>query len=182
MDPIRPPDTPRRERLVGSDSRPSRRARVRPRQEVAVPLSPAVITWDVDEEDDEDAQFRRAMEASLREETLRQERDKALRDALLRERLEEERLEAMRLEEERLCRHREEGFEKKYGLVQSRLRLMRHPSDPLVEEWLALMEREWNGSSEPLCPAKAEELRRWVEKRATSSPTWNVLGDLLNKN
>jgi hypothetical protein len=162
MEPIRPPDRSRRERLV--DRPPPRRNR-RNGANVAhgTNNNPGVsITWDEDDNNDhEDALLRLAMEASLQEENERMEKEARA---------------------ERHAKHRQECL-LKYGLVQSRLRLMQHPSDPLVDTWLELIQRDCD--SESLDEVVAEETRGqlevWLEKRGRSSSVWKVLEDLLIK-
>jgi len=170
MEPIRPPDRSRRERLVDRPP-PLRRTRrnganagnVANVANVANNNPGVSITWDEDDHhnDHEDALLRLAMEASLQEEN---------------ERLEKE------ARAERHAKHRQECL-LKYGLVQSRLRLMQHPSDPLVYTWLELIQRDCD--SESLDEAVAEETRgqleEWLEKRGRSSSVWKVLEDLLIK-
>jgi hypothetical protein len=97
-------------------------------------------------------EHERAMEASLREEEARQQQEKA---------------------------KRVEECQQKYGLVQSRLRLMHHPSDPLVDTWLELVEQYAEGISPDFSPELRKELEAWLEKRGRVNPMWNVLADLL---
>ena len=163
MDPIRPPDRSRRERLV--DRPPPRRNRRNGAHVANVTNhNPGVsITWDEDDNDNdnEDALLRLAMEVSLQEENERMEKEARA---------------------ERHAKHRQECL-LKYGLVQSRLRLMQHPSDPLVDTWLELIQRDCD--SESLDGVVEEEtrgqLQEWLEKRCRSSLVWKVLEDLLIK-
>lgn len=190
MDDIRPPDSSRNERLLGGGESPplpsSRRRRQSARLQslwdrgapalqspehegagAATQLLPprggetgAVITWDSGE-DEEEQQLRLAVEESLREA-------------------------AERKREEEAERRREECREK-YGLVRSRLRLMRRPPvDPLVDTWLRLIDERCEGSSLRSAPVEiqvsVEELRDWLERRvrsATTTSCWCVLEDLL---
>ena len=178
MDPIRPPDSTRHECLLGSNTPPRRRRRratTTPSSSAgasAAAGATANITWDEEDttafshnhKEEEDALLRLAMEVSLREE---QERAVEAAEASLREEM--ARQEAKRVEE---C-------QQKFGLVQSRLRLMRHPSDPLVDTWLELMELYPKGMLPTLSEGLHKDLQEWLEKRTRSSPIWNVLGDLL---
>ena len=174
MEPIRPPDSTRKDCLLGSPVRTVRRRR---RRASDTDMNDnAVITWDETppsppalplpptppppppspplplsryEEEDEEALFQRAMEESLQEEERRQRR---------------------------------EASEQKFGLVRSRLRLIRHPSDPLVDIWLELLEKECtpnHSSSSLVTDEQKEELRAWLEKRQRNSPLLSVLADLL---
>ena len=175
MEPIRPPDSTRKDCLLGSPVRTVRRRRRRasdtdmndnavitwdetPPSPPALPLpptppppppSPPLPLSRYEEEEDEEALFQRAMEESLQEEERRQRR---------------------------------EASEQKFGLVRSRLRLIRHPSDPLVDIWLELLEKECtpnHSSSSLVTDEQKEELKAWLEKRQRNSPLLSVLADLL---
>jgi hypothetical protein len=115
-------------------------------------------------QEEEEEMLRLALEVSLRE-----EHERAIEASLREEEARQQQEKAKRVEE---C-------QQKYGLVQSRLRLMRHPSDPLVDTWLKLVEQYAEGISPDLSLELREELEAWLEKRSRVNPIWNVLGDLL---
>ena len=157
MDPIRPPDSTLKDCLMAPPPPPRRPPRRRPSSHDD---DRVVITWDDDSVDtpittatttttattayDEEAQLRKAMEESLREEQQRQE----------------------------LENHRQ-----KYSAVVSRLRWMRHPTDPVVDEWIQRIETP----SSPLEEDTHDRLSTWLEKRRRNSPFLGVLEDLLKK-
>jgi hypothetical protein len=73
----------------------------------------------------------------------------------------------------------------KYGFVQSRLRLMEHPSDPIPSRLLERIRWECAPAREkppiPPPPPVQEEEIEWVQRRAEKSPLFRVLTDLLEK-
>lgn len=173
---IRRPDSTRRECLVPSSSslpsrsRPySRRGSGSNNNNHSQSRDEAVITW---EEDAEDADLKEALrQSALEADAL------AVREA---DRLEAERIERERVEEA----ERVERELQRYGFVQSRLRLMEHPSDPIPSRlldrirWECAPAREKPSSTPP--PPSPEE-KEWVQKRAEKSPPFGVLLDLLEK-
>jgi hypothetical protein len=144
----------------------------------AAPLAfDANITWD---EPLEHARADARADAQVHEQvrTGVHEEEEMLRVALevsLQE--EQERVMAASLREEEV--RQKARLQEKFGLVQSRLRLMRHPSEPLVETWLKLLEQCLEGVSTPVPYERRQELEAWLEKRVRSSPIWSVLQDLL---
>ena len=161
---VRRPDSTRRECLVpSSSSRPSRSRRASHQSH-----DEAVITWEDD--DVEDAGLKEALRQSALEEAERVERER-VEEALRQSALEE----AERVERQ----------VQKYGFVQSRLRLMEHPSDAIPTRLLerirseTVQDREKSSSSPP--PPPSPEEKEWVRKRAEKSPPFGVLLDLLEK-
>ena len=116
------------------------------------------------EAQDEEEMLRIALEVSLQE-----EEERAVKASLQEEEARQKAQKAKRVEE---C-------QQKYGLVQSRLRLMRHPSDPLVDAWLELVEQYVEGISPDFSAELRKELEAWLEKRSRVNPMWNVLRELL---
>jgi hypothetical protein len=112
------------------------------------------------EAQDEEEMVRLALEVSLQEE-------------------EERAVKASLQEEEARQKAQKAERQQKYGLVQSRLRLMRHPSDPLVDAWLELVEQYVEGIPPDFSAELRKELEVWLEKRSRVNPMWNVLRELL---
>lgn len=179
MDPVRPPDATQKDCLLGasiqnhhstSRSRRSRRSVGERRQALDNATSSStttssssshVITWDHNdtaEGDDDEAMLRVAMEESLRE----------LERADAKQQQEKE--------NERAARRQ------RFGMVVARLRLMRHPTDPVVDEWLERIDEFCNGDFlSPLAPHTEDRLSVWLEKRRHNSPFLEVLLELLKK-
>ena len=172
MDPIRPPDSTRNDCLLGGPPpanpvpRRSRRNNAHRHATDTTPPDSHCITWDHDVErvdEDEEALLRLALEESLREE---------------QERMEQERVAKRQQEEE----NEREARRQKYGMVVARLRLMRHPSDPVVDEWLERIDGFCNGNGlSDLTPEAENRLSVWLERRRRNSPFLEVLDELLKK-
>jgi len=191
---IRRPDSTRRECLVPSSSSLPSRSRSRPysrrgnRNEAVsneavsneAVSNEAVITWE-----EEDADLKEALRQSALEADALAVKERLEKEAAEKERLEKERLEKEAAEKERLEKERVEACLQKYGFVQSRLRLMEHPSDPIPSRllerirWETVLDREKPPSPPPSLGTTEE--KEWVRKRAEKSPLFGVLFDLLEK-
>ena len=199
MEPIRPPDSTRNECLLGSTSPPRRRRRrgtTRATTVLPPPLIPigsavgllsprplgASITWDEDEDgmDHAQAQTQAQTQAGMQAQDAQDEEEMvrlALEVSLQEEH--ERAVKASLQEEEARQKAQKAERQQKYGLVQSRLRLMRHPSDPLVDAWLELVEQYVEGIPPDFSAELRKELEAWLDKRSRVNPMWNVLRELL---
>ena len=153
MDPIRPPDSTLKDCLMAPPPPPRRPPRRRPSSHD----DRVVITWDDDSVDTPITTTTTATTAYDEETQLRKAMEESLREEQERQELEN---------------HRQ-----KYSAVVSRLRWMRHPTDPVVDEWIQRIETP----SSPLEEDTHDRLSTWLEKRRRNSPFLGVLEDLLKK-